>query len=90
MEIICFNFTSRMPFPYVIKIGRQLKGELFFQCLPLLSPLNAIVTASKKLTKLAWRLSIDRLVRVLLRFTTMNSFVAAAIGHLCHSNSHHM
>ncbi|ETW81680.1 hypothetical protein HETIRDRAFT_51297 [Heterobasidion irregulare TC 32-1] len=40
MEIICFNFTSRMPFPYVIKIGRQLK-------------------ASKKLTKLAWRLSID-------------------------------
>lgn len=40
LETICFNFTSRMPFPYVIKIGRSLK-------------------ASKKLTKLAWRLTID-------------------------------
>lgn len=26
LETICFNFTSRMPFPYVIKIGRELKG----------------------------------------------------------------
>ncbi|KAF9468487.1 cyclin-like protein [Collybia nuda] len=25
LETICFNFTSRMPFPYVIKIGRALK-----------------------------------------------------------------
>ncbi|THH20115.1 hypothetical protein EW146_g1210 [Bondarzewia mesenterica] len=40
LETICFNFTSRMPFPYVIKIGRELK-------------------ASKKLTKLAWRLTMD-------------------------------
>ncbi|KAH8989649.1 cyclin-like protein [Lactarius hatsudake] len=40
VELICFNFTSRMPFPYVIKIGRKLN-------------------ASKKLTKLAWRLTID-------------------------------
>ncbi|KAJ3485525.1 hypothetical protein NLI96_g4888 [Meripilus lineatus] len=24
MEMICFNFTSRMPFPYVIKFGRAL------------------------------------------------------------------
>ncbi|EIM85971.1 cyclin-like protein [Stereum hirsutum FP-91666 SS1] len=40
LETICFNFTSRMPFPYVIKIGRELK-------------------ASKKLTKFAWRLTID-------------------------------
>ncbi|KAH9980355.1 cyclin-like protein [Lactifluus volemus] len=40
VELICFNFTSRMPFPYVIKVGRELK-------------------ASKKLTKLAWRLTID-------------------------------
>ncbi|KAF9013220.1 cyclin-like protein [Cyathus striatus] len=24
LETICFNFTSRMPFPYVIKIGRAL------------------------------------------------------------------
>lgn len=27
LETICFNFTSRMPFPYVIKIGRALGGE---------------------------------------------------------------
>ncbi|KAH9037156.1 cyclin-like protein [Lactarius hengduanensis] len=40
VELICFNFTSRMPFPYVIKIGRKFN-------------------ASKKLTKLAWRLTID-------------------------------
>lgn len=26
LETICFNFTSRMPFPYVIKIGRALGG----------------------------------------------------------------
>ncbi|KAF7314439.1 Cyclin N-terminal domain-containing protein [Mycena kentingensis (nom. inval.)] len=40
LETICFNFTSRMPFPYVIKLGKKLN-------------------ASKKLTKLAWRLTID-------------------------------
>jgi hypothetical protein len=27
LETICFNFTSRMPFPYVIKIGRAFHGE---------------------------------------------------------------
>ena len=26
LETICFNFTARMPFPYVIKLGKQLKG----------------------------------------------------------------
>ncbi|RDB18047.1 CTD kinase subunit beta [Hypsizygus marmoreus] len=26
LETICFNFTSRMPFPYVIKIGRALNA----------------------------------------------------------------
>ncbi|KAF9485777.1 cyclin-like protein [Pholiota conissans] len=40
LETICFNFKARMPFPYVIKLGKQLK-------------------ASKKLIKLAWRMSID-------------------------------
>ncbi|EMD39547.1 hypothetical protein CERSUDRAFT_63170 [Gelatoporia subvermispora B] len=40
LETICFNFTSRMPFPYVIKIGRAFG-------------------ATKRLTKLAWRLAID-------------------------------
>ncbi|KAK2465363.1 hypothetical protein APHAL10511_002717 [Amanita phalloides] len=40
LETICFNFTSRLPFPYVIKIARSLR-------------------ATKKLTKLAWRIAID-------------------------------
>ncbi|KAA1469897.1 cyclin-like protein [Dentipellis sp. KUC8613] len=40
LETICFNFTSRMPFPYVIKVARALK-------------------VSKRLSKLAWRLTID-------------------------------
>ncbi|KAM6494376.1 Cyclin-like protein [Amanita muscaria] len=40
LETICFNFTSRLPFPYVIKMARSLR-------------------ATKKLTKLAWRIAID-------------------------------
>jgi len=40
LETVSFNFTSRMPFPYVIKYGRAFG-------------------ATKKLTKLAWRLAID-------------------------------
>ncbi|OBZ71402.1 CTD kinase subunit beta [Grifola frondosa] len=40
LETICFNFTSRMAFPYVIKISRAFG-------------------ATKKLSKLAWRLAID-------------------------------
>ncbi|CAL1712899.1 unnamed protein product [Somion occarium] len=40
LETICFNFNSRMPFLYVIKIGRAFG-------------------ATKKLTKLTWRLCID-------------------------------
>jgi hypothetical protein len=27
LETVCFNFTCRMPFPYVIKIGRALGGK---------------------------------------------------------------
>jgi CTD kinase subunit beta len=30
LETICFNFTSKMPFPYVIKVGRCLKGVSLF------------------------------------------------------------
>ncbi|THV03914.1 cyclin-like protein [Dendrothele bispora CBS 962.96] len=40
LETICFNFTSHMPFPYVIKMGKALG-------------------ATKTLTKLAYRLSVD-------------------------------
>jgi len=27
LETICFNFTARMPFPYVIKLGKQFKAS---------------------------------------------------------------
>lgn len=27
LETICFNFTSRMPFPYVIKLGKAFRGS---------------------------------------------------------------
>ena len=26
LETICFNFTTRMPFPYLIKIARAING----------------------------------------------------------------
>ena len=38
VETICFNFTCRMPFPYVIKISRAFGGlwflpQLYYICL---------------------------------------------------------
>ncbi|KAG6840991.1 hypothetical protein C0991_002881 [Blastosporella zonata] len=33
LETICFNFTARMPFLYVIKIGRALKGSIYVAAL---------------------------------------------------------
>lgn len=30
LEMICFNFTSRLAFPYVIKISRAVGGMLPF------------------------------------------------------------
>ena len=26
LETTCFNFTARVPFPYVIKLGKELRG----------------------------------------------------------------
>jgi CTD kinase subunit beta len=57
LENICFNFTSRMPFPYVIKIGRQLQG--MWSRYHLFSLLNDRIKAPKALIKLAWRLAVD-------------------------------
>ena len=58
LETICFNFTSRMPFPYVIKMCRMVKGEHFsyLGCIHILTSSKA----SKTLSKFAWRLAIDR------------------------------
>ena len=57
LETICFNFTSKMPFPYVIKVGKELKGIFLFifSCLTFLTH----GSASKKLIKFAWRIAID-------------------------------
>ena len=58
LETTCFNFTARIPFPYVIKLGKELRGMYCYW----LIVVNEILTllASKKLVKLAWRVSIDR------------------------------
>ena len=32
LETVCFNFTVRMPFPYVIKMGKALGGLLLCFC----------------------------------------------------------
>lgn len=54
---ICFNFTSKMPFPYVIKLGRHFKSEQIWY----LGGRNILnfTPASKHLTKFAWRLTVD-------------------------------
>lgn len=40
LETVCFNFTSRMAFPYVIKMARSLRGMLFFPPSPASSFVN--------------------------------------------------
>jgi hypothetical protein len=57
LETVCFNFTSRMPFPYVIKIGRALGGGCYTPIFHF--PAFISLPATKKLTKLSWRLAID-------------------------------
>ena len=59
LETICFNFTARMPFPYVIKFGKKLQGSLR-TCIFFIH--THLFQASKKVIKLAWRISIDRYV----------------------------
>ena len=29
LKTICFNFTAQIPFPYVIKLGKELRGISF-------------------------------------------------------------
>lgn len=58
LETICFNFTSRMPFPYVIKICRGLRGMR--QTVGIKSfPTHTRRIVSKQMSKLSWRLAID-------------------------------
>jgi len=45
LETVCFNFTAKLPFPYVIKLGKELKGVLEFLRL---SDLNLSVTQHPK------------------------------------------
>lgn len=62
LESICFNFTSRLPFPYVIKIGRILGGEVLIWYRRPSS--QTYITATKLLTKFAWRLVMDWCVAI--------------------------
>ena len=60
LETICFNFTAKLPFPYVtIKLGKELKGVLeILRLSDLIFELERHA-ASKKLVKFAWRIAID-------------------------------
>ena len=59
LETICFNFTSKMPFPFVIKFGRYFNGGSLAASIVLATPLPSSRTVSKLLTKFAWRLAVD-------------------------------
>ena len=58
LETICFNFTSKMPFPFAIKFGRYFNGSFILFSL-LVSLLILTLSVSKVLTKFAWRLTVD-------------------------------
>ena len=58
-----------MPFPYVIKIGRTFNGMTFHRKCESCSQ-QLTILASKKLTKLAWRLTIDRYVDSLVSYSS--------------------
>ena len=59
LETVCFNFTAKLPFPYVIKLGKELKGVLeILQFSDLIFELERHA-ACKKLVKFAWRIAID-------------------------------
>lgn len=61
LETVCFNFNSRMCFPYVIKLGKYFGGTPVYSLSPFaLSHLSCV--ASKETTKMAWRLAADSYV----------------------------
>ena len=59
LETICFNFTSKMPFPFAIKLGRYFNGSSLAFSLRTLVVLSIYLSVSKLLTKFAWRLTVD-------------------------------
>ena len=59
LETICFNFTSKMPFPFAIKLGRYFNGSSLAFSLRVLFALSIYLSVSKLLTKFAWRLTVD-------------------------------
>ena len=42
LETICFNFTSKMPFPFVIKFGRYFNGGSLAASIVLVAPLTIL------------------------------------------------
>lgn len=60
LETICFNFTSKMPFPFAIKFGKYFNGPPFPPLLSVLIVFTCLsFPVSKLLTKFAWRLAVD-------------------------------
>lgn len=59
METVSFNFRVRMPFPYVIKVARDLKSK-YRATSSTVEHISYISLVGKYITKLAWTLAIDR------------------------------
>ena len=60
LETICFNFTSKMPFPYVFKLGRKLGGNSLV--LPIRSIISIFIFSIQDAHQICVA-SHDRLVR---------------------------
>lgn len=60
LEMICFNFNTRLPFSFVIKLGKVLGGRP--PCRKSSRPEAEFTypAATKDLIKLAWHLAVDR------------------------------
>ena len=76
LETISFNFTSRMPFPYIIKMTRAFGGKCNLPLVTFYS--NTFHPVPKKLSKLAWRLAIDR-------YGCVITSCATCVANKCHS-----
>lgn len=61
LETICFNFTTRMPFPYLIKIARAINGGAYSWIL--FSPINTDLFGSKQKTHEAFVAASYRLLQ---------------------------
>ena len=59
LETICFNFTSKMPFPFAIKFGRYFNGSSLLPARHLLPSYSLSLSVLGLLTIFAWLLTFD-------------------------------